>query len=241
MNKLLPSLALTTAILTFVDLPDYLYTNGDIIDTPGKAVVASVVLGAGDALEEQGKIDELTAVRLDLIEADMHSQVRLALQSAEQNARAQALRGEWTVDTLNSWMDAMIVDADLIQDLAKSHQADLMDSNITAVHDNAVVAELVDGQPESFAQAVDAIVLAEAFIEHPVEFADRIASVDELGRVSDRLFSDIYGPDASTNNDRVQEAFNLEAYDPFEGFKLEPTEIKSADISYDEGDTYLKF
>lgn len=94
-------------------------TRGTVLNTPGKHIMASNVLGAADGLEIRGLLSPELQSRVNAIEAETLPQVREALSEVEAAGKLHALRGEWDSHALEAYLVALSMPGSAYLSLAK--------------------------------------------------------------------------------------------------------------------------
>lgn len=153
--------------------------DGVVIDTPGKAVMGSIALGAGNALDELGQLDELTEIRLNIIEDDMPDRLRETFSPSEQIAYKQAMRGEWSVESLNEWMDTLYIEADILHEITGKHGAAIRDLSYSSYNGDQDIAQIVEGKPLSYKISFDTLVAVESFFDAPLKSFASTSSISQ--------------------------------------------------------------
>ncbi|MCE6959689.1 hypothetical protein LAZ40_11730 [Cereibacter sphaeroides] len=82
-------------------------TTGRILDTPGKHIMASNVIGAAAGLEERNALPVTLRARVAAVEAETIPELRQALAPLEAAGRRQALDGTWDSFALEAWLEAL--------------------------------------------------------------------------------------------------------------------------------------
>lgn len=180
-------------------------TRGDIVNTPGKAVLGSMALGAGQALDEMGRLDGLTEIRLDLIAADMEGDLRASLVETEQAAYGQAMRGEWSVDTLNDWIDVMIIDQKELSYMVDMNIFDLKEGHYTDLADDGAFDSILMGKSEAFGFAFEALMTVETHLVTGLPYLEQVTTgADLASSANSGLFE--MGPDRALQIDASLDA-----------------------------------
>lgn len=94
-------------------------TQGSILNTPGKHIMASNIIGAADGLETRGLLPAALQTRVQAIEAETLPEVREALVEIEAAGKRQALRGEWDAHALEAYVMALSMPGSAYRALAK--------------------------------------------------------------------------------------------------------------------------
>lgn len=82
-------------------------TRGSVLDTPGKHIMASNIIGAAEGLESKGLLPRDLQNRMQDLEAETLPKVREALAEVEAAGKRQALGGEWDANALEAYLVAL--------------------------------------------------------------------------------------------------------------------------------------